>query len=303
MNFDGSEASLFEPHELEEQSIRIDFPGYKTKDKLLVRDDSNFNSKIRTRPQSFEEYLLSFRKVQDHLMYGNTFLTNLTASTTMDIDLSMDAIYEKAKAKYKIKFASHWVCFSPESFVQIQQGTIASYPMKGTIDAAIPHAKEIILNDPKETAEHYTIVDLIRNDLAMVSEEVHVRRFRYIDLIETNTKSLYQVSSEITGRLAENYLSQLGNILFALLPAGSISGAPKKKTVEIIHEAEYHQRGFYTGVAFYFDGENLDSCVLIRFIENTPDGLVYKSGGGITINSKAEDEYQELLDKIYVPGI
>jgi para-aminobenzoate synthetase component 1 len=89
--------------------------------------------------------------------------------------------------------------------------------------------------------------------------------------------------------------------LFKLLPAGSISGAPKQKTVEIIKEAETHQRGYYTGVCGIFDGENLDSGVMIRYIENQNGQLIYKSGGGITVNSEPDYEYNEMIDKIYVP--
>jgi para-aminobenzoate synthetase component 1 len=101
--------------------------------------------------------------------------------------------------------------------------------------------------------------------------------------------------------LPNNFRENLAETIFKLLPAGSISGAPKKKTVSIIHEAEDYERGYYTGVAFLFDGHNIDSCVLIRFIEKVNDGFVYKSGGGITINSQCEDEYNELIQKIYVP--
>jgi para-aminobenzoate synthetase component 1 len=175
--------------------------------------------------------------------------------------------------------------------------------MKGTIDASIENAEQLILQDDKETAEHYTIVDLIRNDISIVATHVQVEKFRYIDTIKTSNKTLLQVSSKIVGELPTNYLEQLGNIIFSLLPAGSISGAPKKKTLEIIQEAEKVDRGFYTGTCFYFDGKSIDSCVLIRFIEQTSNGLVYKSGGGITINSDVEKEYQELIDKIYVPTL
>jgi para-aminobenzoate synthetase component 1 len=173
--------------------------------------------------------------------------------------------------------------------------------MKGTIDASIPDAERVILSDGKELAEHYTIVDLIRNDLSMVSEKVRVIRFRYIDRIRTTHKELLQVSSEIRGELPEDYGKRIGSILFRLLPAGSVSGAPKKKTVLIIREAETYERGYYTGVAGYFDGQTLDSCVMIRFIEDTPEGLVYKSGGGITVRSERKKEYQEMIDKVYVP--
>jgi len=84
------------------------------------------------------------------------------------------------------------------------------------------------------------------------------------------------------------------------LPAGSVSGAPKHKTLEIIKKAENYERGYFTGVCGYFDGKNLDSCVMIRFIEQK-NGLVFKSGGGITANSIAQNEYQELINKVYVP--
>jgi para-aminobenzoate synthetase component 1 len=101
--------------------------------------------------------------------------------------------------------------------------------------------------------------------------------------------------------LPKNYAEKLGDIVFSMLPAGSISGAPKKKTVEIIRAAENYERGYYTGVFGYFDGKNLDSCVIIRYIENQNGQLVYKSGGGITFMSEAEKEYEEMLNKVYVP--
>ena len=86
----------------------------------------------------------------------------------------------------------------------------------------------------------------------------------------------------------------------SMLPAGSISGAPKKKTVEIITEAEGYDRGYYTGVFGCFDGENLDSAVMIRFIEKQESGeLLFKSGGGLTVYSDPDSEYREMIDKVY----
>jgi len=173
--------------------------------------------------------------------------------------------------------------------------------MKGTIDAAVPDAEAVILADPKECAEHATIVDLIRNDLSLVATDVEVKRYRYIDKLSTNKQNLLQVSSEITGRLPVDYHEQLGDILFALLPAGSICGAPKQKTLEIIEQAEGYERGFYAGICGYFDGSNLDSAVMIRFTEQNGDKLIFKSGGGITSQSDCEKEYEELIQKVYVP--
>lgn len=173
--------------------------------------------------------------------------------------------------------------------------------MKGTIDADVENAEELILTDVKEIAEHNTIVDLIRNDLSLVAENVTVEKFRFLSHIKTNQNNLWQVSSKISGDLPQNYTQNIGDILFELIPAGSISGAPKSKTLEIIAQTEQYNRGWYTGVFGVFDGKNLDSCVLIRYIENQNGKLVYKSGGGITFLSNAENEYEELLKKVYVP--
>ena len=109
------------------------------------------------------------------------------------------------------------------------------------------------------------------------------------------------MSSEIVGELPESFNQNIGDIIFSMLPAGSISGAPKKKTIEVIKQAENYDRGYYTGICGIFDGENVDSGVMIRYVEQTNDGLIYKSGGGITAKSKLDEEYQELMDKIYIP--
>jgi len=255
---------------------------------------------FKKNPVSINEYTNVFNKVIQNINHGNSYLVNLTFPTEVETNLSLKEIFYLSVAPYKLLLEDKFVVFSPESFVRIFNGKIFSFPMKGTIDANIPLANELILNDEKEKAEHTTIVDLIRNDLSMVSQNVKVERFRYIELIRTIEKDLYQVSSEISGELPNDYHSNLGSLIFELLPAGSISGAPKKKTVEIIKETENYKRGFYTGVFGYFDGNNLDSAVMIRFIESIGDKLFYKSGGGITARSKLELEYQEMVDKVYV---
>jgi para-aminobenzoate synthetase component 1 len=256
---------------------------------------------IKIIPPDFETYLNAFEIVQKNIKYGNSYLVNLTFLSEITTSLRLTDIYEIVNAKYKMLFYDDFLFFSPEIFVQIKENKIFSFPMKGTIDATIPNAREKILNDKKETAEHYTIVDLIRNDLNIVAKKVKVEKFRYIDEIKTNQQDILQVSSMISGKLNENWQNNVGNIIFSLLPAGSITGAPKKKTVEIIEQAENYQRGFYTGIAGIFDGKNLDSCVMIRFIENIDGQFFYKSGGGITALSNPKSEYQEMISKIYLP--
>ena len=256
---------------------------------------------FKKQPISFQEYLPKFQIVHQNLMFGNSYLTNLTYPTKIETDLSLSQIYQFSEAKYKLKYKEDFVCFSPERFVKIENQQIFSNPMKGTIDASIPNAKQLILDDEKEASEHATIVDLIRNDLSLVAENVEVTKYRYIDELKTNDTTLLQVSSEIRGDLKTDFHQNIGTIFDQLLPAGSICGAPKKKTLQIIAEAEGYKRKFYTGVFGVFDGENLDSAVMIRFIERDNDSLYFKSGGGITAKSKAKAEYEELIQKVYVP--
>ena len=175
--------------------------------------------------------------------------------------------------------------------------------MKGTIDASLPNARKTLTNNTKEINEHNTIVDLIRNDLSKVARGVQVTRFRYIDKIKTQKNEIYHTSSEIRGKLLKGWKKQLPELLLTMLPAGSICGAPKEKTVSIIKEVEEEKRGYYTGVFGYFDGENLESAVNIRYLEKKEGQILYRSGGGITFMSNLESEYNELIEKIYVPVI
>lgn len=258
---------------------------------------------IHSYPISFQEYKLKFDTVYKHLAYGDSYLTNLTISTPIEFKHTLREIYVSSRAPYKILYKDQFLVFSPEGFIKIKDNHIYSFPMKGTIDAAILNASEIILNNQKEKAEHVTIVDLIRNDVSSVAKKVRVNKFRYLDEIKTTSKNLLQVSSEIVGDLENDWHSRIGDILLALLPAGSISGAPKKKTLAIISEAEQEKRGYYTGVFGYFNGEKLESGVMIRYIEKKDSQYFYRSGGGITAQSNVELEYQEAIDKVYVPII
>lgn len=268
-----------------------------------IKKTKNSTSRVTSlekKPITFEKYKQKFDGVIDKIKSGDTYLLNLTQATPIKSELSLKEIYTLSNADYKLRYKDKFVCFSPEKFVSISKNKIHTFPMKGTIDANIVNAKEKILNNSKEMAEHIMVVDLLRNDLSMVAKNVQVEEFRYITEIEAGDKNLLQVSSHISGDLSEGWPSHLGNILKTLLPAGSISGTPKRSTLEIIDEIEGYERGFYSGVFGLFDGESFDSGVMIRFIENTHKGYIYKSGGGITLDSDAKDEYNELLDKIYI---
>jgi para-aminobenzoate synthetase component 1 len=260
-------------------------------------------------PITYKEYKKKFDRVKEQLLKGNSYLLNLTFPTPIKTTLSLREIFIRSNAPYKLLYTPNggrtsdtkFVVFSPESFVRIKKGIISSFPMKGTINALVPNAENVIINDEKELAEHSTIVDLIRNDLSKVATRVRLDKFRYIERIKTYNSELLQVSSEIKGKVRKELLRKFGTLLSMLLPAGSISGAPKRKTVEIIKQTEGYERGYYTGVFGYSDGETLESAVMIRYIEETNENLCFKSGGGITIYSNPRSEYQELIDKVYVP--
>lgn len=252
-------------------------------------------------PVTFQEYREKLERVQEYIRRGETYMLNLTQPTRVECPDTLSEIYRKANAPYKLRFKDHFVCFSPEKFIEIIDDTIYTYPMKGTIDASLPNADSTILHDEKEMAEHLMAVDLLRNDLGIVANGITVEKFRYIEKIHAGEKTLLQVSSKISGKLAPNWRSHISKTLHSLLPAGSISGTPKKRTVAIIKEIEGYARGYFTGIFGYFDGKNLYSAVMIRFLEKTDEGFVYKSGGGITIESDPKKEYEELIDKIYIP--
>lgn len=283
--------------EIDPEVLRFQFH-QRTNDNIPVGDPI---PPLRWEPTyvSPQRYQQAFQRVQQGLQRGDSFLTNLTFPTLITTNWSLADIYHQTQARYKLWWKDHFTVFSPEIFVQIKDNRIFSYPMKGTLPAY--RNGEQLLADPKERAEHATIVDLIRNDLSQVASQVRVEDYRYLERLSTPGGGLWQTSTRIGGELAPGFHHQLGDLLLRLLPAGSISGAPKVETVNIIQEAEGQPRGFYTGIAAIWDGYELDSCVLIRFVEKHGEGMRYWSGGGITAYSNWEEEYQELKEKVYLP--
>ena len=305
INYVGTEAYIRKLSDIDSRECLYDFEGV-TNVKRQVLSASVQQPMWKVHEPDFENYTRSFETVKSNILRGNSYLANLTCKVAVDCDLPFEDIFLRAKGKYKILLkdknnGKQFVCFSPETFVRIKEGLIYSYPMKGTIDASIPDAGQVLMDDKKEAAEHATIVDLIRNDLSREAEHVRVDRFRYIDVLHTNKGDILQTSSEISGKLPPDYKEHIGDILAAQLPAGSITGAPKDKTMEIIREAEDYDRGFYTGVMGIYNKGELNSAVMIRFLEQDGQGMYFKAGGGITSKSDCRKEYEEVLQKVYLP--
>ncbi|OAV45883.1 aminodeoxychorismate synthase component I [Lewinella sp. 4G2] len=275
------------------------FPGSPAKPSEA---DNRIRPRLYAEPPSMEEFRRAFDVVQTGLKRGDSFLTNLTFPIPIQLNCGLADVYHAAQAKYRIYLPEEFTCFSPETFVTVSaEGTIESRPMKGT---ALDNEKDRndLLKSEKEIAEHATIVDLIRNDLSMVASRVRVTDYRYFHKISTSRRGLVQTSSNISGQLPVNWRTKLGSTIAKLLPAGSISGAPKPATLNIIRRAELQERGYYCGIGGYFDGRTLDTCVLIRLIEKREDGtFFFRSGGGITARSRWEDEFNELKAKVRIP--
>lgn len=303
IDFEKSVKQVFTFEEAANENIFFNINGNCNDEYLAKTNLEGLDFDLKPTLVSKEIYKKAFNTVKQELNNGNSFLLNLTFPTALNTAVNLKEIYQKAHAPYKLLYKDKFVVFSPECYLKLKNGKIFSYPMKGTINSNLPNAEELLLSNKKELYEHNTIVDLIRNDLSMIAKKVRVNKFRFVDKIKKGDQELLQTSTEIQGELTENWKNEFASLLLKTLPAGSISGAPKKKTLEIISSAEIGPRGFYTGIFGVFDGQQIDSAVSIRFIEKIDGNLIYKSGGGITHLSEMEEEYQELLEKIYVPII
>ena len=299
IDYEGKHAVVEPENEVDANELKYCFNGKGNATQTAYPANKDIEWGIE--PPTETEYQHGFNIVRNAMLAGNSYLANLTCRIGLRTNLSLPDLYNAAEARYRLWMKDKLVCFSPETFVKIAQGEISSYPLKGTAEDLSPSSAEQLLANEKEAAEHATIVDLIRNDLSMVAYDVHVERYRYVERLNTHRGPLLQTSSEIRGRLMPHLIQRPGDVIFSQLPAGSITGAPKKKTVEIIAEAENYHRDFYTGVMGRWDNGELDSAVMIRFIDQCHGKLFFKAGGGITAKSNWKDEYHEVIEKVYAP--
>lgn len=311
---------------VDSRHIRYDFRGASNAHDLGVSFSSL--SKIRLKslaPPIYRRYRRAFQQARQAFVDGNSYLLNLCAASPVKFVGNLENLFAAVQAPYRLLVRPSsiapgslqgFLVFSPEPFVRIQGNSIAAFPMKGSLKCLpsdLEMARTRLMENSKELAEHITIVDLIRNDLSRVAQGVKVDRFRFLEEIRLPEAVLLQTSSEISGQLPVDWPDQLGSLLSELLPAGSISGAPKLSTLRVIQEAENDvggPRGWYTGICGMFDGQSLDSAVMIRFLEDhgsVPGSDadlrqgVFRSGGGLTIYSRPQPEYRELVAKIALP--
>ena len=188
---------------------------------------------------------------------------------------------------------------SPELLLQVEGDRLTTHPLAGTRPRGATAAEDEILaeqlqRDPKERAEHVMLVDLGRNDLGRVCEYGTVKAEKLLT-VERYSHVMHIVSS-LRGRLREDV--DCFDALMACFPAGTVSGAPKVRAMEIIEELERTRRGIYAGGILYLDfAGNLDSCIALRTMV-VKNGVAYvQAGGGIVADSTPEGEYQESVNK------
>ena len=191
----------------------FDFQGITNRENDL---SSPKNLKFKITSPNLIDYTNKYHKVINAIQKGETYLINLTTKGQIETNLSLEDLFNSAKSKYKILLKDHFVSFSPETFIQIKDGVIKTFPMKGTIDATSKNAQQILEDNEKEKAEHATIVDLLRNDLSEFAKKVRVEKFRYYEEIKANNKTVGQMSSEISGELPMDYQSRIGDIIYHL---------------------------------------------------------------------------------------
>ena len=256
-------------------------------------------------------------RIHDYIEAGDTYQVNYTYRLRFDAFGSIHALYALLRGRQPVPYGalvgledgSAILSLSPELFVRHQDGVLTARPMKGTAPAAPPaQAAENILRatvlaaDPKNRAENLMIVDLLRNDIARIARTGSVKVPALFEVHRYS--SVLQMTSTITADLRDD--ATLGDIFDALYPCGSITGAPKRRTMEIIGELEPDPRGIYTGAIGWFDpgkeGKVGDFCmsVPIRTLAlQAPDGLAgvcrgeMGVGAGIVFDSDAAAEYAE----------
>ena len=266
---------------------------------------------VVTRPKaewSFEEYQKRFDQVHRHLREGDCYQANLTFPITAHWAGDPAEIFNALAARQPVKHSAY-VNFgkakilsrSPELFFEAdQQGWIKSLPMKGTArrgrtPASDAAQKRFLQNDPKNQSENRMIVDLLRNDISLISRVGTLSVPKLFD-VETYA-TVHQMVSLVQAELLPDLT--LRDIFAALFPCGSITGAPKLSAMQILHRLEAGPRGIYCGsIGWIAPDAQMRFNVAIRTLTLFPDGeAVFNVGGGVVFDSTAEEEYAECLLK------
>lgn len=246
------------------------------------------------------------RKAKQYIYEGDIFQVVLSNRLEADFEGSLLDTYRVLRttnpSPYMFYFSSNDLEIagaSPETLVKLENGELHTFPLAGTrprgeTDEEDVRLEKELLSDRKELAEHNMLVDLGRNDLGKISKFGSVEVEKYLSI--ERFSHVMHIGSTVRGQLREG--QDALSAVEAVLPAGTLSGAPKIRACEIINELENNKRGLYGGAIGYIDFTgNLDTCIAIR-IAFTKNGKVFiRSGAGIVADSVPESEYQECINK------
>jgi anthranilate synthase component 1 len=253
------------------------------------------------------QYCDMVKKAKNYIHEGDIFQVVLSNRLEADVDGSLFDTYrvlrETNPSPYMFYFSSDDVEIagaSPETLVKLQDGALFTFPLAGTRprgttpeeDAAL---EKELLADPKELAEHNMLVDLGRNDIGKISEFGSVSVEKYLSI--ERFSHVMHIGSTVKGALLADKTAL--DAIDAVLPAGTLSGAPKIRACEIINELENNKRGIYGGAIGYvaFTG-NMDTCIAIRLVFKKNGKIFVRSGAGIVADSVPENEYEECNNKM-----
>ena len=255
---------------------------------------------------SIEEYETKISKIKKHIYDGDIFQCVFSRRFKGKVDGSLFEAYRNLRSinpspyMYYLKYENlEIVGSSPETLCQKENDIIATFPIAGTrkrgksIDED-NKLEEELLKDEKELAEHNMLVDLGRNDIGRVAKFGSVKVMDYMKVLKFS--HVMHIASTVIGTLKNNLTSV--DVLSSILPAGTLSGAPKLRAIEIIDSLEKERRGIYGGALGYIDfTDNMNMCIVIRTIIKKDDSLYLQAGGGIVMDSEIDKEFQETENK------
>jgi anthranilate synthase component 1 len=255
---------------------------------------------------SKDEYCQMVNKAKDHIKEGVIFQVVLSNRYGADFEGSIFNTYRVLRtinpSPYMFYFSGSNLEIagaSPETLVKLHNGRLFTFPLAGTRRRGADEEEDIVLEkellaDEKELAEHNMLVDLGRNDLGRISNfgsvsvEKHISILRFSHVMHIGSTVTSQIREDKTGLDAIN----------SVLPAGTLSGAPKIRAMQIINEQEKNKRGIYGGAIGYLDFTgNMDTCIAIRIVYRRNNKVFIRSGAGIVADSNPESEYQECVNK------
>lgn len=254
-----------------------------------------------------ESYQEKFNKIQDYLRSGDCYQINLTQRFSASYQGDEFSAYCSLREANKAPFSAFIrlpdcviLSISPERFIKVEQDTIQSKPIKGTLPRSEQpeqdeQNKQALANSAKDQSENLMIVDLLRNDISKVAAKGTVQVPKLFDI--ESFPAVHHLVSTVEAKLDSKYKST--DLLRGAFPGGSITGAPKIRAMEIIDELEPHRRSVYCGSIGYISAcGNMDTSITIRTIIANKQTMYCWAGGGIVADSKVDAEYQETYDKV-----